>query len=297
MQEKKTISVSLVLAASWAAQGAWAQGDDFASVEIQVREVADGVYYLEGRGGNIGLSVGEDGVVMIDDQFAPLTDKILAAIDTVSDGEVLFVINTHVHPDHTGGNENLGNMGIPILAHDNVRTRMQQGMRGGPPSPDAALPVVTYSEATTLHFNGEEMRVIKVPAAHTDGDSIIHFVNANVIHTGDVFRTTGYPRIDADNGGTATGTIETLDLLIEMAGADTKVLPGHGEVTDRDDVREFRDMVAEVYSRVKPMVEEGMTLEQVVAAEPTADLDERWGDPEGFLPGLYQSIANELQGR
>ncbi|HEX7082136.1 MAG TPA: MBL fold metallo-hydrolase [Gammaproteobacteria bacterium] len=293
MQRRKTTSVSLVLAGFCAAQAATAQ-DDFASVEITVHEVAENLYYLEGRGGNIGLSVGEDGVVMIDDQFAPLTDKILAAIDTVSDRDVLFVINTHVHGDHVGGNENLGNMGIPILAHDNVRLRMSKGEQ---PAPPAALPVVTYSDAATLHFNGEEIRIVKVPAAHTDGDSVIHFVGADVIHTGDVFRTTGYPRIDTGNGGTAAGTIEALDLLLEMAGPETKILPGHGVVSTRDDVQAFRDMVAEVYGRVKPMVEQGMTLEQVTAAQPTREFDERWGSPDTFLEGLYESIRLELGGR
>lgn len=281
----------LAVAAAVAAGTAGAQ-DDFASVEISVHEVADGIHYLEGRGGNIGLSVGDDGVVMVDDQFAPLTDKILAAIGALSDADILFVINTHVHPDHTGGNENLGSMGIPIIAHDNVRARMVEGIRGGPPSPAAALPVVTYGDTATLHFNGEEIRIVKVPPAHTDGDSYIHFVNANVLHLGDVFRTTGYPVIDVDNGGTAEGTLAALDAALDMAGPGTKILPGHGELSDRGDVQEFRDMIAEVHERVSDLVEQGMTLEQVVAARPTEDLDARWGDPERFLTGLYQSISN-----
>jgi len=286
--------VSLLVAALCAAPYAAAQNDDFASVEIKVHEIAENLHYLEGRGGNIGVLTGDDGVVLIDDQFAPLTEKIVAAVESVSDGEILYVINTHVHPDHTGGNENFGNLGVPILAHDNVRLRLTRGIRGGPPAPAAALPVITFSESTTLFLNGEEIRVVKVPNAHTDGDSVIHFVNADVIHAGDVYRTTGYPRIDADNGGAAAGTIEALDAIIEMSGPNTKILPGHGVLSTPDDVREFRDMVAAVYERVKPMVEEGMSLEQVVAAAPTADLDERWGDPEGFLPGLYQAIRNEL---
>jgi len=293
----RVIHVSLLAGAACAAQCAFAQNDDFAAVEIKVHEVAQNLYYLEGRGGNIGVLTGDDGVVVIDDQFAPLTEKIIAAIETVSNGEILYVINTHVHPDHTGGNENFGNLGVPILAHDNVRVRLARGIRGGPPAPAAALPVITFSESTTLFFNGEEIRVVKVPSAHTDGDSVIHFVNANVIHVGDVYRTTGYPRIDADNGGSTAGTIEALDVIIAMAGPDTKILPGHGVLATRDDVREFRDMVATVYERVKPMVEQGMSLEQVVAAAPTKDLDERWGDPSGFLPGLYQSIRAEVGAR
>jgi len=293
----KLVYVSLLVTAACAAPPALAQNDDFASVEITVHEVAENLYYLEGRGGNIGVLTGEDGIVLIDDQFAPLTEKIIAAVESVSDRDILYLINTHVHPDHTGGNENFGNLGVPILAHDNVRLRLSRGIRGGPPSPAAALPVITYSESTTLFFNGEEIRIVKVPNAHTDGDSVIHFVNADVIHTGDVYRTTGYPRIDADNGGTAAGTIEALDAIIEMAGADTTILPGHGVLATRDDVQEFRDMVAQVYERVKPMVEQGMSLEQVTAAAPTEDLDARWGDPAGFLPGLYQAIRNELDAR
>lgn len=293
----RLIHLSLLAGVVCAAPCAVAQNDDFAAVEIKVHEVAGNLYYLEGRGGNIGVLTGDDGVVLVDDQFAPLTEKIIAAIETVSDGEILYVINTHVHPDHTGGNENFGNLGVPILAHDNVRVRLARGIRGGPPAPAAALPVITFSESTTLFLNGEEIRVVKVPNAHTDGDSVIHFVNANVIHAGDVYRTTGYPRIDADNGGTAAGTIEALDVIIAMAGPDTKILPGHGVLATRDDVREFRDMVAVVYERVKPMVEQGMSLEQVVAAEPTKDLDARWGDPSGFLPGLYQSIRAEVGAR
>lgn len=293
----RLIHLSLLAGVVCAAPCAVAQNDDFAAVEIKVHEVAGNLYYLEGRGGNIGVLTGDDGVVLVDDQFAPLTEKIIAALETVSDGEILYVINTHVHPDHTGGNENFGNLGVPILAHDNVRVRLARGIRGGPPAPAAALPVITFSESTTLFLNGEEIRVVKVPNAHTDGDSVIHFVNADVIHAGDVYRTTGYPRIDADNGGAAAGTIEALDAIIAMAGPDTKILPGHGVLATRDDVREFRDMVAVVYERVKPMVEQGMSLEQVVAAEPTKDLDARWGDPSGFLPGLYQSIRAEVGAR
>src|SRR5690606_21038766 len=240
---------------------------------------------------------GEDGIVLIDDQFAPLTEKIIAAVESVSDRDILYLINTHVHPDHTGGNENFGNLGVPILAHDNVRLRLSRGIRGGPPAPAAALPVITYSESTTLFFNGEEIRIVKVPNAHTDGDSVIHFVNADVIHAGDVYRTTGYPRIDADNGGTAAGPVAALGAITEMAGEGTTSLPGHGVLADRDDVREFRDMVAQVYERVKPLIEQGMSLEQVTAAAPTKDLDARWGDPAGFLPGLYQAIRNELDAR
>lgn len=276
-------------------QGALAQGQqDFSTVEIKVHPVSGNVYYLEGSGGNVGVSIGDDGVIMVDDQFAPLTDKLVAAIRTLSQQPIRFVINTHIHPDHTGGNENLGKMGIPIVAHDNVAVRLAQGVNGGPPAAPDARPAVTYADSVTLHLNGDTVRVVKVPAAHTDGDSIIHFVGANVIHAGDVFRTTGYPGVDAGNGGTVQGTLETLQILIDLAGPQTKIVPGHGVVSDRAALIEFRDMVAEVRQRISALIRQGMTLEQVVAAKPTADLDARWGSFERFLPGFYDALKADL---
>jgi cyclase len=231
---------------------------------------------------------------MIDDQFAPLTDKLLAAIRTVSKRPVRFLINTHIHGDHTGGNENIGKLGIPIIAHDNVRVRLAQGVNGGAPSPAVALPDLTYADTVSLHVNGDDVEIIKMPPAHTDGDSVIWFKNANVIHVGDVFRTTGYPGVDAGNGGSVKGTLEALQKIIDMAGPDTKLIPGHGTVSSRDDVVEFRNMVVEVQKRISDLIRQGMTLEQVVAAKPTADLDGRWGSFERFLPGFYQALKNEM---
>ena len=205
---------------------------DFSSVEIIPHHVAGSVYYLEGRGGNIGLSIGEDGIIMIDDQFAPLTEKIVAAIRSLSDGEIRFLINTHVHGDHTGGNENLGNMGVLILARDEIRVRLAQQ------APAAALPVLTYSDAITIHLNGEEVYAFPVPPAHTDGDTFIHFKDSDVVHTGDVFRTTAFPVIDTNNGGTLKGTLEALGRLIGIAVPNTKILPGHGVEIGRASCRE-----------------------------------------------------------
>ena len=260
---------------------------DFSAVEVQAHHVAGSVYYLAGAGGNIGLSIGEDGIVMIDDQFAPLTDKILAAIRGLSDGEIRFVINTHVHGDHTGGNENLGKMGILILARDEVRVRLMESV------PEDALPVLTYSAAITIHLNGEEVHAFPVAPAHTDGDSYIHFRDSDVLHSGDVFRTTGYPFIDLANGGTLEGTIEALGVAIGLAGPDTKIVPGHGAVSTRADVIEFRDMILDVKARVSIMVERGMTYAQVAAANPTAPYDAKWGDPERFLTGVYAELGGE----
>lgn len=284
--------ISVVVLGGLASAAALAQNADFDAVEVTPHQVTDNFYYLEGRGGNIGLSIGDDGIVMIDTQFAPLTEKIVNAIRSVSDAEVRMIINTHVHPDHIGGNENFGEMGYTILAHDNVRVRMAQGLNGGDPYPGSALPVITYADSVDLHFNGENVHVFKVPAAHTDGDSFIYFPEPNVMHLGDVFRTTGYPVIDANNGGTAAGTLAALQMVVDMADSETRIVPGHGNVSTVDDVREFRSMIAEVTNRVTELVEQGMSLEQVLAAEPTADLDERWGDPQRFLTGLYQSLTN-----
>ena len=273
---------SLALASSVFAQ------QDFSSVEIIPRYVAGSVYYLEGRGGNIGLSIGEDGIMMIDDQFAPLTEKIVAAIRLLSDGEIRFLINTHVHGDHTGGNENLGNMGVLILARDEIRVRLAQQ------APAAALPVLTYSDAITIHLNGEEVYAFPVPPAHTDGDTFIHFKDSDVVHTGDVFRTTAFPVIDTSNGGTLKGTLEALGRLIGIAGPNTKILPGHGVVSNREDVIGFRDMVLDVSGQVEELLARNMSYEQVAAADPTAAYNAQYGDPDRFLRALYTELGGEL---
>ncbi len=264
------------------------QGRDWDAVALTIYPVAGSVYYLEGTGGNIGLSVGEDGIVMIDDQFAPLTERILATIAELDDGEIRFLINTHVHPDHTGGNENLGKMGIAILANDRVRVRMVEEM-----NPDEALPILTYSDTTTVHLNGEELHVFTVPPAHTDGDSFIHFRGADVLHLGDVFRTNNFPYIDVSRGGTLRGTLEALAIAIGMSGPDTLIIPGHGVLASREDVVEFRDMTLIVAERVESLVREGASLEDVLAAGTTSEYEAQWGDPERFLGGLYVEVGGE----
>jgi len=278
---------SLVAAAGVVAQPA----QDFSAVEIKTHSVADNVYYLEGAGGNIGVFTGPHGVLLVDTQFAPLTQKIVAAVAQITEEPIRLVVNTHVHPDHTGGNENLQTMGYPVVAHDNVRVRMAKGLRGGEPAPSKALPTFTFGSELGLHLE-QDVRLIKVPPAHTDGDTYVHFSGADVLHMGDVFRTTGYPVIDVDNGGSAAGTLAALEVAMEIAGPATKIIPGHGVVSSVEDVREFHDMIAEVSARVSRLIGEGMTLEQVLAAAPTADIDERWGGaPERFLTGLYQSLS------
>jgi cyclase len=278
-------------------QAAFAQGQqqDFSQVQIKVHPVARNLHYLEGQGGNVGVLVGDDGLLMIDDQFAPLSEKLVAAMKTLSNKPVRLLVNTHVHGDHTGGNENFGKMGIDIVAHDNVRVRLAQGVNGGAPSPAVALPVVTYGDKMTLHLNGETITIGKLPPAHTDGDSYVHFANANVIHTGDVFRTIGYPGVDFNNGGSVKGTIAALQALVDMAGPNTKILPGHGVVATREDVAAFRDLTIDLQKRFTDLVRQGMTLEQVVAAKPVADLEAKYGDPARLIPAFYNAVKAELQ--
>lgn len=284
----KSAAMITLLGLMWLLTPASHAQQDFSNVEIVAHHVAGSVYYLQGAGGNIGLSIGEDGVVMIDDQYAPLTDKILAAIRQLNEGEIRFVINTHVHGDHTGGNENLGKLGILILARDEVRVRLAAQ------SPAAAQPVLTYSDAITIHLNGEEVYAFPVPPAHTDGDTFIHFVDSDVIHTGDVFRTTAFPVIDTNNGGTLDGSIQALGLLIGTAGPDTLILPGHGDVSSRMDVMGFRDMILDVRDQVAPMVESGMSYEEVAAADPTAAYNDRYGNPDRFLRAVYTELGGAL---
>jgi cyclase len=286
-----SLPVMLLAAGPAAAQG---QQQDFSAVEIKTHQVAGNVYYLEGQGGNVGLLVGDDGVLMIDDQFAPLSEKLLAAIRALSDEPIRMLVNTHVHGDHTGGNENFGKLGVDIIAHDNVRVRLARGVNNTPPSP-AALPVVTFGDTMTLHLNGETVTVGKLPPAHTDGDSYIHFARADVIHTGDVFRTIGYPGVDGTNGGTVQGTIDALQALVDLAGPNTKILPGHGVVVSRAEVAAFRDLAIDLQKRFTDLIRQGMTLEQVGAANPTADLDGKYGSSQRLIPAFYNAVKAELE--
>ena len=262
---------------------------DFAGVELKMHPVAGSVYMLEGRGGNIGLSIGDDGVIMIDDQFAPLTDRIVAAIGEVTDEEIRFLINTHVHGDHVGGNENLGKAGVLIFANDRVRMRMAAASTA-----HAALPVVTFSDTATLHLNGEEVHAFSVPPAHTDGDSFIHFRGSDVLHLGAVFRTNNFPYMALSNGGGLPGTLDALAIAIGMAGPDTAIIPGHGNVSTRDDVVEFRDMILIVMDRVSALIDDGKSYAEVAAAGTTTEFEAKWGDPERFLMGLYQELGGQL---
>ena len=269
---------------------------DFAEVEVQTLPVSENVYMLTGSGGNIGLSVGDDGAFVVDDQYAPLTEKILAAIGERTDEPVRFVVNTHWHGDHTGGNENMGEAGALIVAHENVRARMSVEQfneiwnRTTPPSPEGALPVITFTEAVTFHWNGDTIHVVHVGPAHTDGDAIIHFADANVVHMGDTFFNGMYPFIDTSSGGTLDGTIAAADRVLAMADDATKIIPGHGPLGTKADLQAYRDMLADVRSRMQALIDEGKTKEEIVADRPTADLDATWGG--GFMqPDVWTGIV------
>jgi cyclase len=251
---------------------------DYSKVQIETVKLAPNFYVLNGQGGAIGVLTGPDGVLMVDSQFAPLTEKIVAAIKQVSNTPIKFLINTHVHGDHTGGNENLGKMGVTIFAREELRNRLAHpapGANGAPgtPAPAAALPVITYSSPLTFHMDGEDVQAIPIPKAHTDGDTLVYFPNANVIMIGDYFRSLGYPNIDRANGGSLPGMLAGIDAAIKLCNATTKVVPGHGEITDRNGLTAHRDMIIAIRNKIAPMVSQGKTLQEVVAAKPTADYD------------------------
>lgn len=277
-----------------------AQGRDFDAVEIEVTTLAEGVHMLTGAGGNLGISTGKNGAVLIDDQFAPLTERILAAVAELGGAPPRFVLNTHWHFDHTGGNENLGRAGVFILAHENVRRRMsvEQVMeafgRTIPPSPPAALPSLTFTESTTLHWNGQTLRAFHVPAAHTDGDTIVHFVEANVLHMGDVFFNRSYPFIDIGSGGSYDGVIDAVERALELCGESTRVIPGHGPLGDRSDLESYLAMLRTVRERVAERVEMGWSRERILASDVTADLDADWGS--GSRRDLLVNVALEAVG-
>ncbi|HEU4747739.1 MAG TPA: MBL fold metallo-hydrolase [Gemmatimonadaceae bacterium] len=273
---------------------------DLSQVQVKVVPVAPGVYMLEGGGGNIGLSVGDDDAFLIDDQYAPMTAKVKAAVATVTSKPVRFVVNTHWHNDHTGGNEAMAGSGAIIFAHENVRRRMTTDQFLAafnariPASPKKALPVVTFSDTLSFYLNGDTIRSVHVANAHTDGDAIIFFRKANVIHMGDAFFNGFYPFIDVSTGGSVVGTIRAANHALAMSNAGTRFIPGHGPLATRADLVRYRDMMVSVRDTVSRLIARGRTLSQVIAARPLADLDARWGQgflkPEQFLTIAYESL-------
>ncbi len=279
------------------------RAQNFDTVKVVTTKLADGVYMLVGAGGNIGLSVGADAAFLIDDQYAPLTPKIKAAVAAVTDKPIKFVLNTHWHGDHTGGNKDMGEAGALIIAHDNVYKRMSAEQVNEffksktPASPPGALPVVTFTEMVTFHLNGDTIHAIHVNPAHTDGDAIVHFAKANVMHMGDVYFNGFYPFIDASTGGSIDGYVKACDKALSMINDATKVIPGHGPLSNKAELRAFRDMMAAVRDRIQKQIAEGKTLQQVVESKPSADFDAKWGHgflkPEQFVALAYTSLSKK----
>lgn len=269
--------------------------DRFAAVEITVEKVSDHIYMLQGAGGNIGISTGEDGVFMIDDQFAPLSDKIIAAIQTVSDKPVKFLVNTHFHGDHSGGNENFEQAGALIVAQDNVRKRLAETKKEG-------LPVITFSTDATFYQNGDDIFLTHVHNAHTDGDALVYFAQSNVLHTGDTFFNGRFPYIDIKRGGSAQGDLEAAKKGLMLINKDTKIIPGHGALATREDYKKYHDMLEGVINGVSKAISMGKTEDEVVAMESITDpffTDKETA--EDFISGptfrstVYKSIFENLE--
>jgi cyclase len=272
---------------------------DFSKVEIKTTRLADDFYTLEGLGGTISVLTGPDGVLLVDSQFAPLTERLVAAIKTISEKPIRFLVNTHVHADHTGGNENFAKLGVVIFSRDQLRARLQHPAPGpdgspGKPAPAGAWPVVTYDGPVTIHVDAEDVHLIPIRNAHTDGDTLVSFPGHDILTVGDYFRSTGYPYVDLNNGGTLAGLLAGLGETIGRAGPMTKIIPGHGPIVDRAGLIAQRDMVLAVRDRVAALVSQGKSLEEVIAAKPTASFDAQVPQSaqsvERFIRWLYAEV-------
>jgi glyoxylase-like metal-dependent hydrolase (beta-lactamase superfamily II) len=282
-------------------------GPNFDRVEVEVKKVQGNVYMLTGAGGNVTVQIGDEGVLIVDTQFAPMAPKILAAVRTLSDKPIRYIANTHVHPDHSGGNEALAKAGgATIVGHENI-LRVMAGAKDG--SVDdryrqgpGAQPTMTFTDRRTIRFNGEDVELIHVPAAHSTGDTIVYFRGSNVISGGDVFAITRYPVVDVEGGGRVSGMINGLNLMATLSNPSnvkgrTYIVPGHGRLCDREDLVKYRDMSVILSDRVEAMIRKGMTLAQVIAAKPTAEYDPLYGastgqaSTESFIEDLYRSLT------
>jgi glyoxylase-like metal-dependent hydrolase (beta-lactamase superfamily II) len=274
--------------------------ENFDSVRIEAVQVAENLYFLKGSGGNIGVFIGQEGTLMVDDQYAPLSNKINGAIKTLSPHDIRFLINTHLHGDHSGGNENFKKMGVTIVAHDMVRDRMSkekinEDKTTTPPRAEDAWPVISFSDKLNFYLNSEDIELLHVSPAHTDGDVVVHFKKANVFHMGDLFVTYGYPYIDYGNGGSINGFIASLDTFLSLMDDKTKVIPGHGELCSKADVKKFRDRLTEFRDEVAAALKKGRKLEDIATLPIATKYDAEWGS--GFLKGkdFVLQIAEDLK--
>ena len=293
----KAVQSTLWLALVLASPALWADEDQ---PEIQTQDLGQGIYVLFGEGGNVALSAGSDGNFLVDDEWAPQSGAIKAAVQLVGEGAIRFVINTHWHGDHTGGNENFSNAGAVIVAHDNVRKRMSSDQFiealqwEVPASAPAALPVVTFGDGLKLHLNGNTVQVIHVAHAHTDGDALVLFTEANILHMGDLYFNGMYPFIDLSSGGSIGGMIAGVEKGLALADEHTKVIPGHGPVTDRAGLQAYRDLLVSWRDAVKVHKDAGASLEKTIAAKPTAATDEALGQgfikPDKLVEFIYRSL-------
>ena len=291
-------AVAAVLAVSFAASAQ--QQTDYSKVDIKTTRLADDFYTLEGQGGTISVLTGPDGVLLVDSQFAPLTDKLVAAIRKISDKPIRYLINTHVHGDHTGGNENFAKLGVTVLSRDQLRERLAHPNAAadgtpGKPAAAGALPSITYDGPVTIHINGEDVRLIPVRNAHTDGDTLVVFTKHDILAVGDYFRSVGYPVVDINNGGTLNGIIDGLGATVGRAGPNTKIIPGHGAITDRNGVAAQRDLIITIRDRVTKLAAQGKTIDEVIAAKPTSDFDGQTQQAtqqstERFIKWIYAEV-------
>ncbi|NVM57486.1 MAG: MBL fold metallo-hydrolase [Desulfobacterales bacterium] len=282
----------------------WTFAQDFEKVQIETFKVTESVFMLKGSGGNIGVSVGEDGVLLIDSEFPQMVEKIKAAVAKLNGGPIRFVLNTNWHFDHADGNELLAKAGAIVIAHDNSRMHMLSEQTIPeynpdlriPPYPKAALPVITVADSLTLHFNGDEIQAIHIPNAHSDSDLAFYFRKANVIHTGDLYFSNGFPFINISSGGSIAGMIAAAEKILNKSDANTKVIPGHGSLSDREEVQAYRDILVTARDRIAKLIKEGKTLDEVLAAEPTAALykgGKSFISPELFVKVVYMDLAKQ----
>ncbi len=289
--------LSLILTSTAFAQG------DYDDVEIEATDLGAGIHMLKGAGGNLGVCVGEDGVFLIDDQFAPLSEKIMAAIAELSDQHPQFVFNTHWHGDHTGGNENFGEAGSMLVSHANVRRRLSTEQftaywdRTTPASPDGALPVVTFTDSLSFFYNDQEIVIFHVPAAHTDGDGVVYFPKANVIHSGDVVFYTLYPYIDVSAGGSIDGVIAGTRTIIAMCDDETQIIPGHGPLVNKANLVEYLAMLEDVRGTVAREMKAGKDLAAIQAAKPAAAYDADWGVKWLTSDQFVEMVFDSLDGK